>query len=468
MSTPYEFARGIVRSLVVLAACSMLVDGMASAEERKIDPEARKVVDAFGKYVAGLKGFRFTDNVALHVVQEGRQITQEFAKKFSVERPNRFSYSLDASQGGAQVVSDGKDLSVFIKGYDKYAVEEAPATLAGILKNQVVYGVLGVGNSSTVTAALLSDDPAAKLLEKTAAVEYGGLVELDGVKCHLLKAIAEDFDWNVWIDAGAQPLVRQFVPDLAKALAKLAQRTKQKSPLANMKITNTVTYKDWEIDPKFEPAAFAFNVPAGATKVDSVLEIVGAPPQPDEAQPHALLGKPAPAVELDLLGGGKLDLASYKEKNVVILDFWATWCGPCAQAMPIIEKVAEKYKDKGVLLFAVNLQEGEDDIRAFLEEAKLNLAVALDKEATVAQAYLANAIPQTVLVGKDGTVQVVKVGLSPNLAESLSEDLEALLAGKNLAAETLVEAKKKAAEKARPADAAKDADARSDDKTPAK
>ncbi len=52
----------------------------------------------------------------------------------------------------------------------------------------------------------------------------------------------------------------------------------------------------------------------------------------------------------------------------MILDFWATWCGPCVRAMPIIDKVAEKYKDKGVLLFAVNIQEKPDEIEKFLEQ----------------------------------------------------------------------------------------------------
>jgi thiol-disulfide isomerase/thioredoxin len=148
-------------------------------------------------------------------------------------------------------------------------------------------------------------------------------------------------------------------------------------------------------------------------------------------------------VKLELLDGGNLDLAGYKGKNVVILDFWATWCGPCTQAMPIIEKVAHEYQDKGVLLFAVNIQEQPDDVKKFLEEAELKVAVALDKDGTVGSAYKAEAIPQTVLVGKDGTVQVVRVGLSANLEEELSKDLDALVAGKDLASEALKVAKNK-------------------------
>ena len=241
----------------------------------------------------------------------------------------------------------------------------------------------------------------------------------------------------------------------------MAKLSKQKSPLEGMTITNVVTFKDWETNPKFDDDAFAFNAPEGATKVKSLMDVL-AGGQADDRGPHPLVGKPAPAVKLDLLDGGRLDLAAYKNKYVVILDFWATWCGPCVQAMPIIEKVAEQYKDKGVLLFAVNVQEKADDINKFLEETKLKVAVALDSEGTATKAYQATGIPQTVLVGKDGSVQVVQVGFSANLEEQLTANLDALLAGENLAAKTLAAADEKAKENAK-ADAA-DRDAKSETK----
>jgi len=251
-------------------------------------------------------------------------------------------------------------------------------------------------------------------------------------------------DWQIWIDAGGTPLVRKFLPDLTKALEAMAKAQQGRAQLAGMKIENLVTYKNWEVDPKFGEGAFVFNAPADAEKFDSLMKMfTGGRGPAAEPAPHALLGKPAPPVDLELLDGGKLDLASYKGKNVVILDFWATWCGPCVRAMPIIDKVAEKYKDKGVLLFAVNIQETPDEVEKFLAETDLAVDVALDSEGETAQAYLANAIPQTVIVGKDGSVQVVKIGASPDLETSLSDDLESLIAGKDLAAETLAKAKEK-------------------------
>jgi len=440
--------RLIVRSarLSIFVAVVSLGGGQARAAGAPVDAESQKVIDQFGAYYANAHGFRTTVNIDLSVDRQGIKQHIKFEQKLAAERPNKFSYVTEGvgGSGGGTVVSDGRDLSVYIKGFSRYATEKSPQDLAAIFANPIVMGVLSMGNAAPVTAAMLSGNPAKKLVEAAESVEYGGMEEVGGVQCHLLKATGGQMDWKLWIDAGKKPLVRRFLPDLAKVFEAAAKTQGGTSPLAGLKITNTVNYSDWEIDPKFGDKAFVFHVPDGATKANSLMDLIAGAVQPrDKPAPHALLGKPAPQIDLELLDGGKLDLDGYKGKRIVILDFWASWCGPCTQAMPKIEKVAEKYKERGVLLFAVNVQETPEEIRTFLDTAKLKVAVVLDPEATAARAYLANAIPQTVLVGKDGTVQVVRVGLSPNLEASLTEDLEGLLAGKDLAAETLAEAKKK-------------------------
>ncbi len=142
----------------------------------------------------------------------------------------------------------------------------------------------------------------------------------------------------------------------------------------------------------------------------------------------ALVGKPAPDFKLGLLNGETFKLSEQKGK-VIVLDFWATWCGPCLQAMPQVERVTDEFKDKGVKLIAVNLQEGAPEIKAMLERHKLHPTVALDRDGVVAERYAANAIPQTVIIDKEGNISRLFVGGSPKLGDQIREALNDVLSG---------------------------------------
>ncbi len=149
---------------------------------------------------------------------------------------------------------------------------------------------------------------------------------------------------------------------------------------------------------------------------------------PSTGTESPLVGKPAPDFDLELLDGKKFRLADLKGK-VVILDFWATWCGPCLQAMPQVEKVAHELEGQGVQLVAVNLQETPDQIKNMLEHHKLKMTVALDRDGIVANKYKAVAIPQTVVVNREGTIARLFVGGGPHFEDQLRDALKAVLAG---------------------------------------
>ena len=133
-------------------------------------------------------------------------------------------------------------------------------------------------------------------------------------------------------------------------------------------------------------------------------------------------------MKLELLAGGKFDLADHKGKHIVILDFWATWCGPCVQAMPILMKVAKKFEKQGVRLVGVNQGEDKKTAGDFLKAKGWEMTVVMDTDQSVARAYAVSGIPQTVIVGKDGIVKQVHVGLSPTLESALTAELEAIVA----------------------------------------
>ena len=94
----------------------------------------------------------------------------------------------------------------------------------------------------------------------------------------------------------------------------------------------------------------------------------------------------------------------------MVLDFWATWCGPCMQSLPLVEEVVKEFTGQDVRLFAVNMEEQPDQIKAVLERHKMKFPVVLDRDGAVAARYAVTAIPQTVLIDRDGKIARLFVG----------------------------------------------------------
>jgi thiol-disulfide isomerase/thioredoxin len=114
---------------------------------------------------------------------------------------------------------------------------------------------------------------------------------------------------------------------------------------------------------------------------------------------------------LDSLDGRKVTLSSYKGK-VVLLSFWATWCGPCKQEMPAMEKVYQKLKNKGFEVLAVDMMEDKDTVAAFVKNNGYTFPVLIDTTGEVGGgAYEARAIPTNYLVDKTGRLVARKVGV---------------------------------------------------------
>jgi peroxiredoxin len=118
----------------------------------------------------------------------------------------------------------------------------------------------------------------------------------------------------------------------------------------------------------------------------------------------------------------------------VVLDFWATWCGPCGMSLPLVTDATAAFKDKGVVFYAVNEQEDATAIRKFQTGKSLTFPVLLDSDGKVGGLYKASAIPETVLIDKNGKIVAVHVGYDPNVKEKLTRQLNDLLVGKDISA----------------------------------
>ena len=137
----------------------------------------------------------------------------------------------------------------------------------------------------------------------------------------------------------------------------------------------------------------------------------------------AFIGRPAPDFTLKDLDGHDVQLSSLKGR-IVVLDFWATWCGPCRVEIPAIEHIYKQYGKKGVAVLGVNDRESGDIVRKYVERNKISYPVLLTNEnPSVIGAYGAHALPTVAIIDKNGIVAAYRVGSSPMIADVLHDDL---------------------------------------------
>jgi len=138
----------------------------------------------------------------------------------------------------------------------------------------------------------------------------------------------------------------------------------------------------------------------------------------------------APDFELKDLDGKKITLDQYLGKNIVIMEFWATWCGPCRMTMAAVHNVREKYRDKGVEVLSIDQGEDSTKVKNYVESKGLKLHVLLDIDVEVSRAYGVSGIPTLFVIGKDGVVKARVVGYRPDLEQALGQFLDQMLAEK--------------------------------------
>jgi len=172
---------------------------------------------------------------------------------------------------------------------------------------------------------------------------------------------------------------------------------------------------------------FAFKTPEGYAAEVGTPESMGMQSEQSAPELKATPGSPALDFKLSDPSGKEVTLASLKGR-VVLLDFWATWCGPCKQAMPSIQKLHEKYKDQAVTIIGVNCWE-RGDAPAYMKKKDFTYTLLL-KGDELATAYGISGIPTFILIDGEGKVIHAASGFSDGEEEHLAEMIDKALAKK--------------------------------------
>jgi peroxiredoxin len=140
-------------------------------------------------------------------------------------------------------------------------------------------------------------------------------------------------------------------------------------------------------------------------------------------------GKIAPDFCAYTTSGDKVRLSDLKG-NVVLMDFWATWCGPCRSSLPHLQDTSENqaWAHEGLVVWAVNDRQSADDVSYFLSRGGYTFTALLDPDGAVCSEFGVRGIPMTVIVGRNGRVANVFVGWGGNSGQQIDDAIEKALA----------------------------------------
>lgn len=394
--------------------------------EAKISPDARAVLDQMRSAYLKLTALDLAGATSFDGDISGKKERETNPLIATFIGPNQFRHDM---KGNMIAGSTGEKMYAFSVEENTFAQKDAPkGRVSAGDAPRAVWDVLTLQNPSLAMA--LSTDPTAQLIdgatafalscskEKSASeLEKGTEIKkIDDVKITgkiftALKLTNACGEYTILFDPQTH-LVRRISIDQVGFFKGLGQ--------ADVKQALTVVdYAEVRTEAKRVENQFAWAPPTGAKE----LTAAAAKDEGDNAA-MALVGKPAPAFKLKDLKGNDVQLADQKG-SVVIVDFWATWCGPCVQSLPHLNKLYEDKKAAGLKVFAVSVDEDKAKVPPFVEAKKLTLTVLLDNdEQKAAEKFGVQGIPQTVVIGKDGIVKKVFVGFGPGTEDEMWKVVE--------------------------------------------
>ncbi|MDA0802780.1 MAG: TlpA disulfide reductase family protein [Planctomycetota bacterium] len=263
-------------------------------------------------------------------------------------------------------------------------------------------------------------DPAQEGAPTLTSASNVGTETLDGVECQVVK-IERAVSYGEEDEAEKLTITETIAFGTGDSLPRRVElvTTVSGDPTGGMAMVSTFT--GVKANPALESSMFSTTAPEGFTKAAE--PEAGA----EMSQPELKfkVGDAAPEFTLKTIAGEEVSLASLKGK-VVLLDFWATWCGPCKAAMPEMQKIADDYKDKGVVVYGINVWEKKEDAaKKYIESKGFTYPTLLSGD-DLAKQYGITSIPTLVVIGKDGKIAKTEVGFGG--AEALRKAIDEAVA----------------------------------------
>ena len=385
--------------LLALSAATLVAMAPARAAG---SPDARAILDRVANTYRTLTSFHFAGKVAVDMSRPGAHQAFDFPIVAAAVKPNRSRTEMQNPNMGMIIVTDGRTLTTYSQQVNQYSLRPAPPHRA-----------------ATDSAAAMAGpgSPLARYFGITRALKSARWVgsrtlELGGrrAECDL---VVVDYDHPT--NPGAVYSPTTFWIEKARALVlRESTQVRVNNPAHGgaMDLAQTTTFTTARINEKVPDSLFTFRPPAGSTEVT----------QFSTEQTPNLTGQVASDFTLSDLAGKPVKLSSLRGK-VVLLDFWATWCGPCRLEMPSIQKLHREFKTRGLVVLGINQGEDVLKVRPFLKKNGYDFGILLDAQQSVAGRYQVSSIPSLFIIDRTGTIRSHFVGVrdEDTLREALAK-----------------------------------------------
>lgn len=382
--------------LVVPAACAQATDGAAGsgAAADSIAADALEQLTRTADLYRSLDHYYFESRATVEMMTGAERRETEIRQRMAQQGRGRMFMEMQGPALQLQFISDGQQTWVVQPAAEQYTVRPgAPASidLPEILQSYQqadqrlrAASILG---SDTVTMADGTERAVVRIAATYDAPDDPGATTVDRL---------------LWIEPATGLVLRDEASEV---------------------LTNPFTGERGEVQ---QTTVFS-TADLGATLPDSLFRYTPSPSAEQVAPevlfgqaPASLEGQPAPAFTLETLDGDTVSLADY-EGSVVLINFWATWCGPCRMEMPVLEELFRAYYGPAFQVLAINQSEPAEDARAYIDQAGYTFPVLLDTDGRVSEVYRVLSLPTSFVVGADGTVvrQLVGARAEPEFREAL-------------------------------------------------
>ena len=373
----------------MLAAVGAQGQTKAKAPRISIDAKAKGLLDKATATYKTAKGLRYDQETLV----DGKTLTHT---RVSFARPNRVRVDNLSSQPVSPLwIMDGQNLHGIMTTGIHYSKEKAPVSGVQFLRERTLEGqfladMLSGKSPFDPTQASFKDAPPFKgRLDSLSPRTVDGEL-CSGIKLSLFSPASGD-------DGGPQSL------EVTMWFGKRATLNRTQGIVRDEGKTSVSRTRLWnqQLNPTFAPNTWKFD-PTGLRPAFS-------PGDKPRFDPRLTWGAEPFAFEAKSVDGQTISLDAYKGK-VLLLDFWATWCGPCVAQIPEIQATYNKYHAQGLEVVGISLDRNEKDLTSFIKARKLpwpQVFDSRDKKVRLSKLYGVTAIPFLLLIGRDGKIEAV-------------------------------------------------------------